>query len=239
MIVEHKYFVGYQYVDAKFKLKNSAMLGMFEDLACIHGGIAGEDVRYAPTAWILTAYKIDIKRRPMYGECVTVRTWSRNLRGFLAFREFEIRDEAGELLVAALSEWAHLQKADGKPARVTPELEAAYESEPERTNFAGVRLRNTKEPEQYEGELEYTVGRNWIDANRHMNNIYYAELAEAALPDSVFESISDYGFEIYYRKEIKYGQKVRCFYTNDGENHTVAVKSEGGEVLHALIRYIR
>ncbi len=239
MVVEHKYFVGYQYVDANFKIKNSAILGMFEDLACIHGGKAGEDIRYAPTVWILTAYKVDIKRRPEYGEYVNVRTWSRSLRGFLAFREFEIRDAEGELLVSALSEWAHIQRAEVKPARVTPELEAAYESEPERTNFAGVRLRSTKEPQEYESVLEYTVGRNWVDVNRHMNNIYYAELAEAALPDGVFEDIAQYGFEIYYRKEIKYGQNVKCFYAEEGDMHTVTVKSEDGEILHALIRYTK
>ena len=64
-------------------------------------------------------------------------------------------------------------------------------------------------------------------------------LAVFAAGYGVFGGIFDYGFEIYYRKEIKYGQSVRCFYSKDGQNHTVAVKSEDGEVLHALIRYIK
>ena len=42
MIVEHKFFIGTQYVDKDLKLKNSSLLCMFEDMAGMHGIIAGE-----------------------------------------------------------------------------------------------------------------------------------------------------------------------------------------------------
>ena len=239
MVVENKYFIGYQYVGADFRIKNSALLAMFEDLAGIHGTKAGEDVRTAETVWILTAYKVDIKRRPEYGEYVTVRTWSRSIRGLLAFREFEIISESGELLVCALSEWAHINKADKKPARVTPELEAAYESEPEHSNFGGARLRAPRENGEYSFESDFTVGRNWIDVNLHMNNVYYSDLAEMSMPHNEADAISDLGFEIYYRKEIKCGEMVRCYYAKRENGHTVSVKSESGETLHAQIIYLK
>jgi len=239
MVVKHEYFVGYQYVDADYKIKNSALLSMFEDLAGMHGTIAGEDIRTADTVWILTAYKVDIRRRPEYGEYITVYTWSRNIRGLLAFREFEVRGSDDELLVSALSEWAHIFKADARPARVTPELEAAYGSEPERTNFAGVRLRSIREPESYSSTGEWVIGRNWIDVNRHMNNVHYVELAEMAMPDGAADTLSDYGFEIYYRKQIKYGERVVCHFGETENGYAVAVKDQSGETLHALIKYIK
>ena len=235
MVVENRYFVGYQYVDADYKMKNSAMLSMFEDLAGIHGTVAGEDIRTADTVWILTAYKVDIKKRPEYGEYVTVRTWSRSIRGLLAFREFEVVNGDGELLICAVSEWVHINKADKKPARVTPELEAAYESEPEHSNFAGARLRAPREAAEYSAVSDFTVGRNWIDVNRHMNNVYYSELAEMAIPEEAADSLSELGFEIYYRKEIKCGETVRCYYRETEDGHEVTVKS--GETLHAQIIY--
>ena len=237
MVVKHDYFVGYQYIDTEFKMKNSAMLSMFEDLACIHGSRAGEDIRIADTVWLLTAYKINVIKRPEYGEYVTVSTWSRNMRGVLAFREFEIRGKDGELLVCAVSEWAHIFRADGRPARATPELEAMYGSEPEHTNFEGARLRATREPDEYTAELEYTVGRNWIDVNGHMNNVHYIELAELALPEKALDGLSERDFEIYYRKEIKYGETVRCHYAKTEQGHTVTVKSADGETLHAQIKF--
>ena len=237
MVVKHEYFIGYQYIDSEFKIKNSAMLSMFEDLACIHGARAGEDIKTAPTVWLLTAYKVRVIRRPEYGEYVDVLTWSRNMRGVLAFREFEIRNKDGELLVCAVSEWAHIQKADGRPARVTPELEAMYASEPEHTNFEGERLRPTRPTETFESELSYTVGRNWIDVNRHMNNVHYIELAELLLPENAVSDIAKCGFEIYYRKEIKYGETVLCRYEKEDGAHTVNIKSADGEVLHAQIKF--
>ncbi len=239
MVVKHEYFVGYQYVDADFRIKNSAMLSMFEDMAGMHGSLAGEDVRTADTVWILTSYKIDVKKRPEYGEYVTVCTWSRSIRGLLAFREFEIRSKDGELLVCALSEWAHISKADKRPARVTPELEAAYGSEPDHSNFAGARVRATREPAEYSNTCDFTVYRNWIDVNRHMNNVHYAELAEMAMPEDAAKSISELGFEIYYRKEIKYGETVRCHYAKTEDGHAVTVKSLDGETVHAQIKYIK
>ena len=236
MVVKHKYFVGYQYVDAHYRIKNSALLGMFEDLAGMHGSIAGEDIRTSDTIWILTAYRVKIMKRPEYGEYVTLSTWSRSVRGLLAFREFEVRNREGELLVCAVSEWAHIYKATGMPARVTQELADSYESEPDRTNFPNLRLRVAKEPEAYESESEWQIGRNWIDVNRHMNNVYYAEMAEMSIPEEKIDGFAAPQFDIFYRKEIKCGQTVRCFYVEEEDGYTVAVKSADGETLHAQIK---
>ena len=239
MVVKHEYFIGYQYIDADFKIKNSALLSMFEDLACIHGARAGDDLRSAPTVWLLTAYKVKIIRRPEYAERVVVSTWSRGMRGVFAFREFEVRNSAGELLVCALSEWAHVFKADGKPARVTPELEKMYESEPEHSNFGGERIRVVRTAENGEQTYGFTVLGNLIDVNRHMNNVHYIEQAELALPEEVLPELSELSFEICYRKEIKYGERVRCFYAKDGDSHSVFIKSEDTETLHAQIKFLK
>ncbi len=235
MVVKHEYFVGYQYIDTDYKIKNSALLSMFEDLACIHGTRAGEDIRTAPTVWLLSAYKVKIIRRPEYGEYVEASTWSRGMRGVLAQREFEIRSKTGELLICALSEWAHVFKVGG-PARVTPELDAAYESEPEHTNFSGARLRPPRECTEYESEMNFTVGRIFIDVNDHMNNVHYAEMSELILPDI---ALADYDFEIYYRKEIKCGETVVLRRSSGENSHTVTVVSADGATLHSIIKYTK
>ena len=239
MVVKHEYFVGYQYVDTDFKIKNSALLSMFEDLACIHGACAGEDIRSAPTVWLLTAYKVKVLKRPEYAERVTASTWSRGMRGVFAFREFEIRNSSGELLVCALSEWAHVFKADGKPARVTPELEEMYESEPEHSNFGGERIKICRSAEIGEHTFSFSALHNLMDVNRHMNNVHYIEQAELALPEELLPKLSEFGFEIYYRKEIKYGDRINCFYAADEGSHNVFIRSENGETLHAQVKFIK
>ncbi len=239
MVVKHEYFVGYQYVDEHFKIKNSALLGMFEDLACIHGACAGEDIRTSETVWLLTAYKIRVIRRPEYAEYVTVHTWSRSLRGFLALREFEVRSADGELLVCALSEWVRVNKTKAMFERVPPEIAEAYGTESEHANFEETKLRAPAEPERYDTESEWTVTRSWIDANRHMNNVHYVELAEMAIPDSEDTELADCDFEVYYTKEIKCNECVRCHYAKTADGLTVVIKSEDGVTTHATVRFLK
>ena len=235
MIIEERFFVGYQYVGADLKITNSSILRLLEDMACYHGMLAGEDIRVSPTAWLLSAYKVIVKRRPEYNERIIVRTWSRECRNFFACREFEIINESGELLVCAISEWAHYNKIEGKLEKVTDTLMEAYESEPERTNFGPFRIKRMKEPDTFIGECEFTVGRNWIDSNKHMNNVYYLDLAEMSLPEALAESVTADEFEIFYRQQIKCGDKVVCRVAELDERVQISVTSEDRATLHAQI----
>ena len=234
MVLEEKYFTGFQYVGTDLKLKNTAILCMLEDLAGMHGILAGENLLYSPSVWLLSAYRVNVKRRALYGERLTVRTWARETRNFFACREFEIVDEKGEVIVCAISEWAHVFRDGSGFSKATPELIAAYEAEPERTNFGPFRIKRPKEADAIENEIVYTVGRNYMDANRHMNNVYYLDLAQMVLKDELTDDLCANSFDIFYFKEIKCGDTVRCRVSPvcDGKR-TVSVYSEDGSVLHA------
>ncbi len=231
MFVEEKYFIGYQYVDSELKLKNSSILCMLEDMAGLHGILAGESIKTSPTTWLLSAYRVVIKKRPEYGDRVTLRTWSRDIRGFTACREFEMLDAAGEVVVTAISEWAHINRAEGKLEKCTPELAEAYCHEHDYSNFDGaLRIKRLKTPESFDSETEFTVGRNWIDANHHMNNVYYLDLAEMSLS----EELRSNDFSIFYRREIKCGETVLCRTVKTEEGYFLSVLGLDG-TLHAQI----
>ncbi len=235
MFVEEKYFVGYQYVDADLKLKNSSILCMLEDMAGLHGILAGESIKTSPTTWLLSAYRVVVKKRPEYGDRITVRTWSRDIKNFTACREFELLDASGDVVVTAISEWAHINRAEEKLEKCSQELADAYRHESEYSNFDGVlRVKRLKTPGSFDNELEFTVGRNWIDANHHMNNVYYLDLAEMALPEDVADSLSSDDFSIFYRKEIKRGETVDCRSAKVDDGYFVSVVGKDG-TLHAQI----
>ncbi len=235
MIVEERYFVGYQYVDADLKLKNSAILCMLEDMAGLHGILAGESIKTSPTTWVLSAYHVVVKKRPEYGDRVTVRTWSRDIKNFTACREFEMLDASGDIVVTAISEWAHINRAEGKLEKCTPELADAYRHEPDYSNFCGaLRVKRLKTPGGFDNEVEFTVGRNWIDANRHMNNVYYLDLAEMSIPESIADSFRPNDFSIFYRREIKCGETVLCRRAMVDDGHFISVVGKDG-TLHAQI----
>ena len=91
MIVEDKFYVGYRDVDTNLKIKNSAILNLFEDIAGIHAAKVGEGATKTGTTWLLIGYKVKVFKRPVHGQKVNVITWGTEIKGITAAREFEIR----------------------------------------------------------------------------------------------------------------------------------------------------
>ena len=114
MIVSKKFFVGYRDVDSNLKMKNNAILDLFQEMAGFHGIRCGQASGTINTAWVLTGYKVNIIKRPVYGIDIEAVTWAREIRGISSCREFELRSEDGELLVCATSNWAHVNIEDKK-----------------------------------------------------------------------------------------------------------------------------
>ena len=101
MVVDEKFYVGYSDINKELKISNTALLKIFENMACIHGSMAGESIKTSKYRWFLTAYHVKVLNRPDYETYITARTWSREIRGVSACREFEIYDENGKLCVIA------------------------------------------------------------------------------------------------------------------------------------------
>ena len=237
MIVEDKFYVGYRDVDTNLKIKNSAILNFFEDIAGIHAAKAGEGATKTGTTWLLIGYKVKIYKRPMHGEKVHVITWGTEIKGITAAREFEIRNiETDELLITGLSNWAHINLKEKKLERVSDELAAAYEQEKDKTNFNETRLKKLTEPTEFKYEKEQYIDWNWIDANDHMNNIFYMDLADIVLPDEISKNNEFNYFEIMYKKEIKYKDTVKCLYSEDDDCCTITIKSKDTDELHSIIK---
>lgn len=236
MIVEDRFYVGYSDINHDKKLSNSAMLKFFEDIAGMHGNIAGENILTADTTWVLTSYHVIVLKRPLYGTKVTVRTWAHEMKGVSSYREYEILDENGERAAVALSNWAHINVKNKKLEKVSELLSASYQPEDEKTNFPEVRTKKLSEPEAYSAEKPFAVDRNFIDTNGHMNNVFYLDLADTVLPDEVYGDGEYDEFEITYRREIKYGEHIRCLYAETSDSHIVAFKGAEDSDIRAIIK---
>ena len=230
MVVKEIFYVGYSDITSDLKLSDTAILKIFENMACIHGTRAGESIKTSDARWFLTAYDVKIIKRPEYEETITAHTWSRDMRGVSACREFEIYNSRGELCVVASSNWARVNAHTQKLERATPAVAAAYESEKDRTNFPFTWIPKLSEPESYAREEDFTVMRSFIDANHHMNNVFYLDVAKLMLPEDIYEGKDFSRFRIMYRKAIKYGETVKCFYGETENAYIVTLKDAEGDV---------
>lgn len=230
MVVSEKFYVGYSDINADLKLSDTAILKLFENMACIHGTLAGESIKICDARWFLTSYDVKILKRPDYEEYVKVNTWSRDMRGVSACREFEIYNDKDELCVIGHSNWARVNAKTQKVERTSPAILDAYQSEKDRTNFPFIWAPKLSDPTEYICVQDFTANRNVIDANNHMNNVFYLDLAKLLLPEEVYASSDFSEFRIAYRKAIKYGETVRCFYAETENAHVVTVKGCDGDI---------
>lgn len=239
MVYSADFYVGFSDVNRELLITNSAILRLFENVCCMQGEAVGDGISDSNGRWFLTAYCVKVFKRPSYNDIVSARTWSRCMKGVTASREFEIRDKTGELCVAALSNWARTNIKTGKLERMQPEAFAKYESEPERHNFDDPWIQKLREVSDSSIEREFYVDRNLIDPNMHMNNICYLELAQRTLPEEVYLEKEADMFEITYRKATRYGETVRCQYSESEEFRTVAVMSGDLSDTKAIIKLYR
>lgn len=238
MIIENEYTVKLSEIGKDNKATNKAILSYLEDIGGIHSNKAGYGVYEIPQthlSWVLLGWRLHVIRRPNYAEKIKILTWSKDAIKYYTFRDFKVYDEQENLIAIASSKWVLLDIEKGKIVKIAPEILEKYEPELNKAVFEKEEFDKIKEPDEYQHETEYTVRRADIDVNNHMHNLNYIELANEALPDEVYRGALFNDVRITYKKEIKFGETVKCKYAFRDDKHVVVVKSEDEKVLHAII----
>ena len=238
MILENEYTVKLSEIGKGNKATNKTILSYLEDIGGIHSNKAGYGIFEIPEthlSWILLGWRLQVIRRPKYAEKVKIKTWSKGVVKFYTYRDFEVYDEQGNLIIKASSKWVLLDIEKGKIVRIDSELMGKYEPETNKAVFGIEEFDKVKEPQQYQYETQYTVRRNDIDVNEHMHNLNYIELANEALPEDVYRGAMFNDVRISYKKEIKLGETVKCKYAFEDNKHIVVIKGADEKNVHAII----
>nr|WP_318706908.1 acyl-ACP thioesterase domain-containing protein [uncultured Treponema sp.] len=239
MVFTAKFYIGYSDINKDYNLTNTSLLKIFENVASMHSHVAKDDINESEGRWFLTGYHVKITKRPQYGETVTIKTWSRDMKGVQASREFEVYNEKNELCLTGLSNWIRINAKTLRLERISPEVYEAYGSEPERTNFNYSWIEKLKESEKTDYEKEFHIERNFIDANKHMNNVYYLDLATNILPEEVYQAGELNEFIIMYKSAIKYDETVNCGFATEDDGYRITIKSQDKSDLKAVIKMIK
>ena len=236
MIVEQKYRIKLSEINRKTEATNKTILAILEDVGSKHSDIAGYGIMQIPEThltWVLLDWKVEILRRPKYGEEIIAKTWSRGAKRYYAFRDFEICDKDGNVIVKAASKWALINIEKQKMVTIDDEILENYKTETKKS--FDDELEKMKEPEEFENIERYKVKKSDIDINNHMHNVNYLELANEALPDNLYQNAQFNNFRIMYKKEIKLGETVLCKYSNVDKKNVITIKDETDELLHAIV----
>lgn len=235
MVFNNKYVIGIEQTGAGNYITNKAILSIMEDIASLHSANVGfglMDIAITQKGWILLDWQLKVIKRPLYNETLDVYTWSRKCERAWAFRDFEFKNEAGELVAVATSRWILFDIQARRPLRITDDIAALYDSEPQRHVFdeepEQIKCEDIlKEHESDEQKFIYKVMRRDIDINQHMHNINYLDVAYEALPQDVYDNTAFNEVRIQYKKELKYNDVAECCYVKYDGWHLVIMQSEG------------
>ena len=238
MFVEQNFVVGFRHIDKNFELLNRAILGYFEDAAGAHSSKVGYglwDIPETHLTWFLISVKVKVIKRPIYGDRVTAVTWSRGRNRLYAYRDYELKNEAGEVMAVGTSNWIPIDVRTMSVMRLTDEITDRYETE-EKCSFPDDKGGRLKEPKSYSLSTEFKIGASLMDFNNHVHNTRYLDLLPEILPKELQEKEPD-EFELFYKNQVRYGETVKLLYGEEKGSHYVAVKSLDESELHALIRF--
>ena len=229
MIFTEKFKPGMGDIGRDNKIKNISIMKMLEDTAGFHADSIKDGINEMDekkTAWIIMAWRLQVIRRPVYGETLTVETWSRAMEKAHAFRDYLLKAEDGTVLAKASSKWSLINTETHRIVRVTDELSRRYGTQP-LSVFESWNIKRPVLPEAFENETEYLVRRRDTDIIGHMHNLNYLDLAYEALPDDIYSAGELDNLEIIYRSEVKLGDRVKIGYFKEVDRHTAAITCGG------------
>ena len=231
MSYKKEYEIGLEDIGKGNLATNISILKKLEEIAEQNSsevGIGIENMEETKIAWLLLDWKVEIIKRPKYMDKISIETWSTKMERCYGYRDFEVYNEENELIIKGTSKWVEMDLEKKRPIRIDEESAKKYAKYDK--GYSVFENEIDKIEEVSDDELifirNYEIQRRDIDVNRHMHNISYLELAYEVLPYDVYIGNTFSNVRITYKKEIKYGDNVRCYYTNKNNKHIITIKSD-------------
>ncbi|MFC6201333.1 acyl-[acyl-carrier-protein] thioesterase [Lactiplantibacillus nangangensis] len=170
-------------------------------------GLTTDFVQQHGVGWVVTQYSINVTRMPHLDEVVTIAVRGSAYNPYFAFREFWIRDGAGNELAYITSIWVTMSQTTRRIVKIDPVLVAPYASE------ATKRIPRLPRPISFETtpttiSKPYQVRFFDIDPNRHVNNAHYFDWLLDTLPAEFLLTHDLKHVDVRYENEVKYGHTV-------------------------------
>lgn len=230
--------IGLEDIYSDQTLKDRSIMLYLENTASFHSDMVGQglkNIMETHLAWAVLDWKIEIIKRPTYGQKITVETWSKGYTKVVAYRDYHLYAD-GELCVKASSRWFQIDLDRRMPARLKEENLVKYGSE----DISAIPVESLDKftvPEEYDREITYTIRKSDIDTSGHVHNLNYLNMALEAFEDKDGEmSIPRFKeIRINYQKEITYGATVRVRLLSKDNLHYVKILSQDEASVHALL----
>lgn len=225
--------VRFSEVDCNQQMTLHSVMNYFQDCSTFHSEATHmniDELTEYGYAWLLASWQIVVNRFPRLGEEITVKTWPYDFKGFLGYRNFSIEDAEGNVCAYANTIWTFVNINTMHPAKILPDVAAAYPLSPE--------FPMDKAPRKISLLGEGTAAepimavKYQIDVYQHVNNAMYVLMAQEYLPD---------GFEIKqmraeYKNAAVLGDRIYPVYSQQDDLFQVILKDANGGIF-AIVEF--
>jgi acyl-ACP thioesterase len=191
-----------------------------------HFGLGHTQLTPLKMAWVLSRMRLEVSRLPQWGDTVRLRTWPSGRDRLFYYRDFEISDGDGRLLLLAGTAWFVIDFE--KRERIQPDWWSGCDL-PIGPKVFSAKLQRLKSCGCRAGETA-SVNYGDLDQNGHVSNIRYVEWILNRLPLEFHQSHALQSLEVNYLSEAVYGREVSVCEKREGLiiDHGIAA---GGEDL--------
>ncbi len=206
--------------DLKREIKASSLQNLLQEAAykgsefcqCGYETLRGRDL-----FWALNRIRFSILDTPLWGDRVTLQTWSHSQVGPLWHRNFRMvrRDEPDKPIVLGTSAWTLVSLSERSIFRG----EAGFDSHfhhPEDTLPLCTKIIVPRDLQQIAAGSHSVVWSD-LDTNGHANNCAYTQWALDAMPFDYLREHRLIDVSVNYAHEIHYGQTVEFLTARCGD----------------------
>ena len=124
---EHDVTASAEHIDELGHVNNAVWVSWIQDIAVAHWNSIAPEEHREKYIWVVSRHEIDYRGNIREGEIAHGRTRvSGEPRGARFDREVQFVDDAGKVLVSALTRWAMLDRETMRPQRITAEIAAPF-----------------------------------------------------------------------------------------------------------------
>ncbi len=126
-VFEHRITARPEHIDELGHVNNAVWVQWIQEVALAHWYSIADPAHQDDYIWVVVRHEIDYLRAVEEGETVTGRTWVGEApKGARFDRHMEFVGDDGKVRVRAVTQWAIIDKAAGRPIRVPPEVIAPF-----------------------------------------------------------------------------------------------------------------
>ncbi len=160
---------------AILQLMQEASMGSAQQL-----GVSVRELQPLNLAWVLLRKSVTISSAPLMGDKVTLITYPSHFDRFLAYRDYKMYDQSGELLAYASSTWTLMDMVKRKISRIPQSLlelkvsedETLLERPPSKLTLSDAVIN----------QEDVEVKLYDLDWNGHVNNLKFVRYILESLP---------------------------------------------------------